>query len=91
MLVYSRVPTLCRACPRLPIQARLDTLAQLDRPQRLAAVGRLELQLLRQQAPLAAFGTPTIPEFFSARVGCKTFSPVVFGVEFGALCLHGGG
>jgi hypothetical protein len=54
---------------------------------RLPAAGRLELSLLRRQAPAAAFGTPTIPEFFSTRVGCKAFPPVSFGVDLAALCL----
>jgi ABC-type transport system substrate-binding protein len=68
---------------------RLDMkpLAKLDRARRLSAAGRLELALLRQRPPAAALGTPTIPEFFSARVGCKTPSALSFGVDFGGLCL----
>jgi hypothetical protein len=67
---------------------RLDAIALLDRPRRLTAAARLELQLLRGQAPVAAFGTPAIPELFSARVGCRTSSPVSFGTDLGALCLR---
>lgn len=62
-------------------------LARLDRPRRLSAAGRLELALLRERPPAAALGTPTIPEFFSARVGCKTPSALSFGVDLGSLCL----
>jgi ABC-type transport system substrate-binding protein len=69
-------------------KARLDALAQLDRPQRLIAAGRLELDLLRRSAPIAAIGTPTIPELFSTRVGCKTFQPLFFGVDLAGLCLR---
>jgi hypothetical protein len=68
---------------------RLDAVASLDRPQRLEAAERLELDLLKREAPVAAFGNPTIPEFFSARVGCKTFQPLFFGVDLAGLCLHG--
>ncbi len=69
--------------------SRLDRLAQLDRPGRLAAAERLEVNLLRNEAPAAAIGTPTIPELFSARVGCMTFQPLFFGVDLSSLCLHG--
>jgi ABC-type transport system substrate-binding protein len=65
-------------------------LAELDRRRRLSAAGRLELVLLRKRPPAAALGTPTIPEFFSARVGCKTPSALSFGVDLGSLCLGRG-
>jgi len=70
------------------LRARLDALAQLDRPERLSRAERLELNLLQRNAPAAAIGTPTIPEFFSARVGCKTFQPLFFGVDLADLCLR---
>jgi hypothetical protein len=65
----------------------VNRLGRLDRPRRLSAAGRLELALLRQRPPAAALGTPTIPEFFSARVGCRKASPLSFGVDLGSLCL----
>jgi streptogramin lyase len=68
---------------------RLAEIARMDRTPRLAAANRLDVALARGRAPAAAFGTPAIPEFFSARVGCQRFPPVSFGVELGALCLHG--
>jgi ABC-type transport system substrate-binding protein len=68
-------------------QDQLDKLAQLDRNQRIASASRLESQLMRGSAPLAAFGTPAIPEFFSARVSCHVFQPVQFGADIGSLCL----
>ena len=42
---------------------------------------------MRGSAPLAAFGTPAIPEFFSARVSRHVFQPVQFGADIGSLCL----
>jgi DNA-binding SARP family transcriptional activator/ABC-type transport system substrate-binding protein len=69
-------------------QERLDALTHLDRTRRLADAATLEQQLLRNRAPAAAFGTPAIPEFFSARVDCTTFVPTSFGVDLGAICLH---
>jgi ABC-type transport system substrate-binding protein len=70
-------------------QDRLDNLTRLDRSQRLAAAGRLEFQLMRGAAPLAAIGTPAIPEFFSARVSCHIFQPLQFGADLANLCLPG--
>jgi ABC-type transport system substrate-binding protein len=69
--------------------SRLDRIARLSRPGRLTAAGRLESELLQRNPPAAAFGTPTIPELFSARIGCKTFQPLYFGVDLGGLCLAG--
>jgi hypothetical protein len=68
-------------------QDRLAALTGLDRSQRLTAAGQLEFQLMRGPAPLAAIGTPVIPEFFSARVSCHIFQPLEFGADLGSLCL----
>lgn len=69
-------------------QDRLATLTGLDRSQRLSAAGQLEFQLMRGPAPLAAVGTPVIPEFFSARVSCHIFQPIEYGADLGSLCLN---
>ena len=68
-------------------QDSLAKLAGLDRDQRVSATSQLELQLMRGPAPLAAIGTPVIPEFFSARVRCHVFQPLEFGADLGSLCL----
>jgi DNA-binding SARP family transcriptional activator len=68
--------------------SELDRLARLNDRTRITATAQLELNLLRTSAPAAALGTPTIPEFFSARVGCKTFQPLFFGVDLSHLCLR---
>jgi len=65
----------------------LAKLSGLDRDQRVSAASQLELQLMRGPAPLAAIGTPVIPEFFSARVGCRVFQPLEFGADLSSLCL----
>jgi ABC-type transport system substrate-binding protein len=67
-----------------------DSLAQLtglDRDQRVSSASQLELQLMRGPAPLAAIGTPVIPEFFSARVRCHVFQPLEFGADLDSFCL----
>lgn len=71
--------------PRAPGWHRLD---RLDRAHRLAAAGRLENRRLRSDPPAAAFGTPTVPEFFSARVECKQWTAFESAVDLTALCLH---
>lgn len=71
--------------PRAPARHRLD---RVDRAHRLAAAGRLEIRLLRNDPPAAAFGTPTVPEFFSARVGCKRWTALGSAVDLTALCLN---
>ena len=68
-------------------QDSLAKLAGLDRDQRVSAASQLELQLMRGPAPLAAIGTPVIPEFFSARVRCHVFQPLEVGADLGSLCL----
>jgi len=65
--------------------ARLSAAARLSGARRDLAYARLDLQIARDAAPLAAYGNPAIPNFFSARVGCKTFNP--YGVDLAALCL----
>jgi ABC-type transport system substrate-binding protein len=77
-----------RAALGRAFRRQLDHVARLDRAHRLVAAERLELRLLKGQAPVAPFGNPTIPEFFSARVGCKTFQPLFFGVDLASLCLQ---
>jgi hypothetical protein len=61
---------------------------KLGTAKRAAATEGLELRLLRHLAPAAAFGTPMMPQFFSARVGCETFQPLFFGVDLASLCLR---
>jgi ABC-type transport system substrate-binding protein/class 3 adenylate cyclase/tRNA A-37 threonylcarbamoyl transferase component Bud32/streptogramin lyase len=61
--------------------------ALLHGPARAAAYSRLQLKLEREVAPFAAFATPVMPEFFSARLGCRVEQPIVGAVDIGALCV----
>jgi hypothetical protein len=55
-------------------------------PARAAAVARrLDARLTRTGAVLA-FGTPTIGELASPRLGCRTRLPLSFGDDLAALC-----
>jgi hypothetical protein len=52
-----------------------------------AAYRRLAQKLERNVAPFAAYSTPVLPEFFSARVGCRVEQPVIGAVDIGKLCV----
>jgi YVTN family beta-propeller protein len=65
---------------------RLAAAARLSGPQRYLTYGALDLNLARNAAPLAAFGNPSINDFFSTRIGCQTFG--VYGMDLAALCIR---
>jgi YVTN family beta-propeller protein len=67
-------------------RARLAAAARLSGARRGLAYARLDLELARDAAPLVAFGNPSDHEFFSARVGCKTFN--ANGLDLAALCVR---
>jgi YVTN family beta-propeller protein len=62
--------------------------AVLSGDARYRAYARLDADLARNAVPIVAFGNETQREFFSARVGCQLFQPVV-GMDLGALCIKG--
>ena len=70
----------------LTYQRKLAAAARLSGPDRYLTYGKLDLDLARNAAPLAAFGNLTSNDFFSARIGCQTFG--VYGMDLAALCLR---
>jgi hypothetical protein len=52
---------------------------------RYLAYGKLDLDIARYAAPLLAYGNPSTPDFFSARIGCQTYG--VYGMDLAALCI----
>jgi serine/threonine-protein kinase len=67
---------------------QLEHAALLRGPARATAYRRLAAKLERNVAPFAAYSTPVLPEFFSARVGCRVEQPVVGAVDIGTLCIR---
>jgi peptide/nickel transport system substrate-binding protein len=63
---------------------KLARAARLSGPERYLAYGKLDLDLARDAAPLAAFGNLTSNDFFSARIGCQTYG--IYGMDLAALC-----
>jgi ABC-type oligopeptide transport system substrate-binding subunit len=66
---------------------KLEAAARLSGPARYLAYGRLDVDLARNAAPLAAIGNASIRDFFSARVGCQVFNPL-YGMDLAALCIR---
>ena len=67
-------------------QHKLAKAARLSGPERYLTYGKLDLDLARNAAPLAAFDNLTSNDFFSARIGCQTYG--IYGIDLAALCLR---
>jgi YVTN family beta-propeller protein len=67
-------------------QRKLARAARLSGPERYLTYGKLDLDLARNAAPLAAFGNLNDNDFFSARIGCQTDG--IYGIDLAALCLR---
>jgi ABC-type transport system substrate-binding protein len=65
---------------------RLGMAARLSGPERYLTYGKLDLDLARNAAPLAAFGNLPSNDFFSARIGCQTYG--IYGMDVAALCIR---
>jgi ABC-type oligopeptide transport system substrate-binding subunit len=69
--------------------SRLRAADALDGAARLAAFRRIEDGLLRSEAPYAAFGAFTAPEYFSARSGCRVLQGAYNFADLGTMCVTG--
>jgi YVTN family beta-propeller protein len=67
-------------------RARLDAAARLTGPKRYLTYAKLDADLARDAAPLAAFGNLSSEDFFSARTGCQIFG--AYGMDLAALCIN---
>src|SRR5215210_5225454 len=65
----------------------VDAAQRLSGAARMHAYERLDVDVARRSAPLAAYANVNARVFLSRRVGCVTYQPV-FGVDIAALCLH---
>jgi YVTN family beta-propeller protein len=75
--------------PRLtdaPFPARLAAAARLTGPRRYLTYARLDADLVRNAAPLVAYGNPPLHELFSARMGCQVYG--FYGIDLAALCIR---
>jgi YVTN family beta-propeller protein len=67
-------------------QRKLAAAARLSGPERYLTYGKLDLDLARNAAPLAAFGNENLYDFFSSRIGCQAFG--FYGIDLAALCVR---
>jgi YVTN family beta-propeller protein len=66
-------------------RAKLRAAARLSGPERYLGYARLDRDLARNAAPLAAYDNPYSHELFSARMGCQTYG--FYGIDLAALCI----
>jgi hypothetical protein len=71
------------------VNGRLDAAAKLSGKRRLRAYGRLDVDLMRREAPIAPYTTFAWNAFVSNRTGCVLLHPV-FQISWGSLCLRRG-
>jgi hypothetical protein len=69
---------------------KLERIRRLGGREREAAAGSLDFEIARA-APGAVLASETFSQLLSARMGCQTFQPLYFGVDFAALCVREGG
>jgi peptide/nickel transport system substrate-binding protein len=66
---------------------RMDDASPLQAPARYDAYASLDHDLMADAAPWAPFANINSRDFFSARIGCQTFT-APFGMDLAALCLR---
>lgn len=67
-------------------QHRLSAAERLSGTRRDLAYAQLDAQLVRDAAPLVAWGNAVDHDFFSARIGCQIYQPI-YGIDLAALCI----
>jgi hypothetical protein len=60
--------------------------AEISGPKRYLTYAKLDADLARNAAPLAAFGNLSNVDFFSARIGCQVFG--IYGMDLATLCIR---
>jgi YVTN family beta-propeller protein len=70
-------------------RARLAAALRLRGTKRYLTYARLDADLVRDAAPLVAFGNGSYHELFSRRMGCQTYVPA-YGLDLAALCIRAG-
>jgi hypothetical protein len=65
----------------------MEEAAGLSGAARSDAYGKLDLDLSKNAAPLAAWDNDNERDFFSARMGCQVFQPG-YTMDISALCIR---
>ena len=67
---------------------RLTEAARATGARRYLVYRKLDADLVRNGAPLVAFGNEVDHDFFSARMGCQIYNPAAGGIDLAALCIR---
>jgi YVTN family beta-propeller protein len=67
--------------------SQLAAASRLSGPRRYLTYAKLDAEIARYQAPLAAFGNLAKEDFFSARIGCQVYSEN-YGMDLATLCVR---
>jgi peptide/nickel transport system substrate-binding protein len=67
---------------------RMDAAARLRGAARYRAYGKLDVNLMREAAPLAPIYYGNVREFVSSSVGCYVFQPALGAMDLAASCLR---
>ena len=68
-------------------EREVDAAQRLTGAARYRAYGRLDVEVARDEAPLAAYASLNARVFLSTRVGCITYQPV-YGLDIADLCVR---
>jgi peptide/nickel transport system substrate-binding protein len=66
---------------------KMERAAGLAGSERYSNYGKLDLDIAKNAAPLAAWDNDNNRDFFSARMGCQLYQPV-YGMDVAAMCLR---
>jgi YVTN family beta-propeller protein len=66
---------------------KVTVASRLSGPRRYLAYGALDVDTVRNAAPVVSLGNRLSREFFSARMGCQIYNPV-WGIDLAALCIR---
>jgi hypothetical protein len=72
----------------LAYRRKVAAAERLSGPRRYLAFGKLDANVVRKDAPWAAYLNVVFNDFFSARMGCQVFQPV-YDMDLAALCIRG--
>jgi DNA-binding SARP family transcriptional activator/ABC-type transport system substrate-binding protein len=71
------------------LRQRIRAASRLSGPRRAQAYARIDLAITRDIVPRINVDNPIQQDFFSARIGCQLYQPMV-GVDLAALCIRKG-
>ena len=67
-------------------QRQASAATELTGPPRYLAYGQLDVNTIRNSAPLVPIGNLISQDFFSKRIGCQVYQPI-YGMDLAALCI----